>query len=49
MQEMQETGFDLWVGKMPWKKKWQPIPVFLTEKSHLQRRLAGYDPKGSKE
>ena len=32
MQEMQETGFDLWVGKIPWKKKWQPTPVFLPRK-----------------
>ena len=22
-------GFDPWVGKMPWKRKWQPTPVFL--------------------
>ena len=25
-------GFDPWVGKIPWKKKWQPTPVFLPEK-----------------
>ena len=48
MQEMQETGFDLWVGKIPWKKKWQPTPVFVAEKSHLQRSLTGYNPKGHK-
>ena len=22
-------GFDLWVGKIPWRRKWQPTPVFL--------------------
>jgi len=25
---------DLWVGKMPWRRKWQPTPVFLPGKSH---------------
>ena len=34
--------FDPWVGKIPWRKKWQPAPVFLPGKSHGQRRLAGY-------
>ena len=34
--------FDSWVGKIPWRKKWQPAPVFLPGKSHGQRRLAGY-------
>ena len=29
--------FDSWVGKMPWRRKWQPIPVFLLGKSHGQR------------
>ena len=36
------SGFDPWVGKIPWRRKWQPTPVFLTGKSHGQRRLAGY-------
>ena len=27
-------GFDSWVGKIPWRKKWQPTPVFLPGKSH---------------
>ena len=31
-------------GKMPWKRKWPPPPVFLPGKSHGQRRLAGYNP-----
>ena len=42
-------GFDLWVGKIPWRRKWQPIPVFLPGKSHGQRRLVGYRPWGHKE
>ena len=41
--------FDSWVGKMPRRRKWQPTPVFLPEKSHGQRSLAGYSPWGSKE
>ena len=38
---MQETP---WIGKIPWRKKWQPIPVFLPGKFHGQRNLAGYSP-----
>ena len=38
-----------WVGKIPWSRKWQPTPVFLLEKSHGQRSLAGYGPGGHKE
>ena len=33
--------FDPWVGKTPWRRKWQPSPVFLTEKPHGQRNLVG--------
>ena len=42
-------GFHPWVGKIPWRRKWQPTPVFLPEKSHGQRSLAGYHPKGRKD
>ena len=31
-------------GKIPWKRKWQPTPVFLPGESHGQRILAGYSP-----
>ena len=31
-----------WVGKIPWRRKWQPTPVFLLGKFHGQRSLAGY-------
>ena len=31
---------DLWVGKIPWRRKWQPTLVFLSGKSHGQRSLA---------
>ena len=35
-------GFDHWVRKIPWRRKWQPTPVFMPGKSHGQRSLAGY-------
>jgi len=37
-------GFDLWVEKIPWRRTWQPTPVFLPGESLGQRRLAGYSP-----
>jgi len=37
-------GFDPWVGKILWRRAWQPTPVFLPEESHEQRSLAGYSP-----
>ena len=40
---------DPWVGRIPWRKKWQPTPVFLLRESHGQRSLAGYRPWGHKE
>ena len=36
------TGLNCWVRKIPWRRKWQPTPVFLSGKSHAQRSLAGY-------
>ena len=42
MPVMQETKFYPSVGKIPWKRKWQPIPVFLPGESHGQRSLARY-------
>ena len=42
-------GFDPWVGKISWRRKWQPTPVFLPGKSHGQRTLTGYSPWGHKE
>ena len=38
-------GFDIWVRKIPWWRKWQPITVFLLGESHGQRSLAGYSPQ----
>ena len=42
-------GFDPWVGKVPWRRKWQPTPVFLPGESHGRRSLAGYRPWDHKE
>ena len=39
---------DPWVGKIPWRKAWQPIPVFLPGESQGQRSLVGYSPWGHK-
>ena len=41
--------FGPWVGKLPWRKKWQPTPVFLLGEPHGQRSLAGCSPWGHKE
>ncbi|CAI9153447.1 unnamed protein product [Rangifer tarandus platyrhynchus] len=43
------ADFDPWVEKIPWKRKWQPTPVFLPGKFHGQRSLVGYSPGGHKE
>ena len=37
-------GFDHWVGKISWRRKWQPTPVFLPGESHGRRSLVGYSP-----
>ena len=42
-------AFNPWVGKIPWRRKWQPTPVFLPGESHGQRSLADYSPWGRKE
>ena len=42
-------GFDTWVGKIPWGRKWQSTPVFSPGKSHGQRSPVGYSSWGHKE
>ena len=42
-------GFDPWVGKIPWSRKWQPTSVFLPGKSRGQKSLVGCSPWGHKE
>ena len=47
--QCRRCGFDSWVGKIPWRRKWQPTPVFLPGESHGQRSLVGCSPRGHKE
>ena len=46
---MQETWFDPWVGKIPWRREKLPTPVFLPGEFHGQRNLESYSPWGPKE
>ena len=41
-----KLGFDPWVGKIPWRRKWQRTPVFLPGEFQGQRSLVGYSPGG---
>ena len=43
------SSFDPCIRKIPWRRKWQPTPVFLPGKSQGQKSLAGYSPWGRKE
>ena len=45
----QETGFNPYVGKIPWRREWLPTPVFLPGKFHGQRSLTAYSLWGCKE
>ena len=38
--------FDPWLGKIPWRRAWQPAPAFLPGESHGQRSPVGYTPWG---
>ena len=46
--QCRRRGFDSWIGKIPWRRKWEPTPV-LTWRIHGQRSLAHYRPWGCKE
>jgi len=43
-QMVRRPGFYPWVRKIPWRRKWQPTPVFFPGKSHGQRSLMGCSP-----
>ena len=45
--QCRKCGFHPWVSKIPWRRKWQPTPVFLPGKPHGQTGLAGYSPWGA--
>ena len=46
---VQETKFDPWVGKIPWRRKQLPTPIFLPGEFHGEKSLEGYSPWGCKE
>ena len=41
---MQETQVSLWVERIPWRREWQPTPVFLPGESHVWKSLVSYSP-----
>ena len=47
--ELRRGGFDPWFRKIPWRRKWQPTPVFQLGESHGHRSLVGYSLQGNKE
>ena len=49
LPECRRPRFYPWVGRIPWRRGWQPTPVFLPGESHGQKRLVGYHPWGHKE
>ena len=49
VQRCKRHNFNPWVGKILWRRKWQPTPVLLPGKSHGQRSLAAYSQRGHKE
>ena len=48
MQGTQETWVQSLVGKIPWRRKWQPALVFLARIAHGQKILVGYSPNSCK-
>ena len=50
-KECRRPGFDPWVRKIPWRRAWQPTPVFWSGKFHAQRSLVDNSPwaRGRKE
>ena len=47
--QCRRPGFDLWVGRIPWRREWQPSPVFFPGESHGQRSQEGCGPWDGKE
>ena len=48
-RRLKRPTFHPYVGKMPWRRAWQPTPVFLPGEFHGERSLVGYSPWGHKE
>ena len=49
LSAMRKTWVEPWVEKFPWRRKWQPTPIFLPGESHGQRSLEGYSSWGRKQ
>ena len=47
--DIRDAGSIPGLGRSPWRRAWQPNPIFLPGESHGQRSLAGYSPWGRKE
>ena len=45
-QESWRPGLDPWIGKLPWRREWQPTPALLPGEFRGQKSLAGYSPWG---
>ena len=43
--QCRRCGFDPWVRKIPWRRAWQPTPVFLLGESYGQKSLARFSPQ----
>ena len=41
-EDVRDVSSIPWSGKIPWRRKWQPTPVFSPEKSHGERSLVSY-------
>ena len=48
-RRLKRRSFNPWVGKIPWRRKGQPVPIFLPGECYGQRSLAGYSSSGLKE
>ena len=48
-RRLKRCEFGPWVKKIPWRRAWQPTPVFLAGESHGQKSPMGYSPGGRKE
>jgi len=42
--QCRRSGYNPWVGKIPWRRKWHPTPELFPEEFHGQRSRAGYSP-----
>ena len=47
--QCRRSGFNPWVRKIPWRREWLPIPVFLPGEFHGEKSLVGYSPLGPRE